>query len=60
MKFLQDNPKIADELEGRLRELLLSRPEKRTKEDREAERAAAKEEAKNEAKTNEKDDISLS
>jgi recombination protein RecA len=68
MKFLQDNPKIADELEGRIRELLLSKPEKRTKEIREAERAAAKEDAKSEAKTdkkiekkgNEKDDISLS
>lgn len=68
MKFLQDNPKIADELEGRIRELLLSKPEKRTKEIREAERAAAKEDAKGEAKTdkkaekkgNEKDDISLS
>jgi recombination protein RecA len=43
MKFLQENPKIADELESRIRELLLSKPEKRTKEDREAERAAAKE-----------------
>jgi len=68
MKFLQDNPKIADELEGRIRELLLSKPEKRTKEIREAERAAAKEDAKSEAKAdkktekkgNEKDDISLS
>ena len=36
MKFLQENPKIADELESRIRELLLSKPEKRTKEDREA------------------------
>ncbi|RUO68716.1 recombinase RecA [Idiomarina ramblicola] len=64
MKFLQDNPKIADELEGRIRELLLSKPEKRTKEIREAERAAAKEDAKsetkNEKKSSEKDDISLS
>lgn len=72
MKFLQDNPKIADELEGRIRELLLSKPEKRTKEIREAERAAAKEDEKSEAKAdkkaekkaekkgNEKDDISLS
>jgi len=68
MKFLQDTPKIADELEGRIRELLLSKPEKRTKEIREAERAAAKEDAKSEAKAdkktekkgNEKDDISLS
>ncbi len=60
MKFLQDNPKIADVLEGRIRELLLSKPEKRTKEMREAERAAAKEDAKSEAENNEKDDISLS
>ncbi|MDV6326745.1 recombinase RecA [Idiomarina sp. PL1-037] len=68
MKFLQENPKISDELEGRIRELLLSKPEKRTKETREAERAAAKDDAKSEAKAdkkaekkgNAKDDISLS
>lgn len=58
MKFMQENPKIADELEKRLRELLLARPEKKTKEDRQAERAA--EAKKNDKKNSEKDDINLS
>jgi recombination protein RecA len=58
MKFMQENPKIADELEKRLRELLLARPEKKTKEDREAERAA--EAKKNDKKNSEKDDLNLS
>lgn len=54
MKFLQENPAIANELEGRLRELLLTKPVKKTKEDREAE-AAAKASDKAEAD----DDLSL-
>lgn len=58
MKFMQENPKIADALEKRLRELLLARPEKKTKEDREAERAA--EAKKNDKKNSEKDDLNLS
>ncbi|RUO77393.1 recombinase RecA [Idiomarina seosinensis] len=53
MKFMQENPKIADELEGRLRELLLAKPVKRTKEDREAEKAEKA------AKAKADDDLSL-
>ncbi|MGM0525574.1 MAG: recombinase RecA [Pseudomonadota bacterium] len=53
MKFMQENPKIADELEGRLRELLLAKPVKKTKEDREAEKAEKA------AKAKADDDLSL-
>ncbi|MGM0481428.1 MAG: recombinase RecA [Pseudomonadota bacterium] len=54
MKFLLENPKIANELEGRLRELLLAKPVKKTKEDRQAEAAAKKD-----SKAASDDDLSL-
>lgn len=40
MKFMQENPEIANELEGRLRELLLARPEKKSKGDNKEEKAS--------------------
>jgi recombination protein RecA len=57
MKFLQENPAIANELEGRLRELLLTKPVKKTKEDREAEAAAKASKASDKAEAD--DDLSL-
>ncbi|WP_404402659.1 recombinase RecA [Idiomarina seosinensis] len=57
MKFMQENPKIANELEGRLRELLLAKPVKKTKEDRQAEAEAAKKSSKSKAGSD--DDLPL-
>ena len=59
MKFMQENPKIANELEGRLRELLLAKPVKKTKEDRAAEKAAAAEKDAKGSKAGLDDDLSL-
>ncbi|TDP40540.1 recombination protein RecA [Idiomarina aquatica] len=60
MKFMQENPDIAKELEGRLRELLLAKPVKKTKEDRAAEKAAlAEKESKSTSKAGLDDDLSL-
>ncbi|MAK71838.1 MAG: DNA recombination/repair protein RecA, partial [Idiomarinaceae bacterium] len=60
MKFMQENPDIANELEGRLRELLLAKPVKKTKEDRAAEKAAlAEKESKSTSKAGLDDDLSL-
>lgn len=56
MKFMQDNPEVANELEGRLRELLLAKPVKKTKEEREAEAAAKAAKA---SSTVDDDDLSL-
>lgn len=57
MKFMQENPKIANELEARLRELLLAKPVKKTKEDRQAEAEAAKKSSKSKAGSD--DDLPL-
>ena len=60
MKFMQENPDIANELEGRLRELLLAKPVKKTKEDRAEEKAAlAEKESKSTSKAGLDDDLSL-
>ncbi|MAD54383.1 recombinase RecA [Idiomarina sp.] len=58
MKFLQENPAIAEEIEAQLRELLLVKPAKKNKE--EAPAADAKDKGKAKAKADTDDDLSLS
>ncbi|PYE35520.1 recombination protein RecA [Idiomarina fontislapidosi] len=60
MKFLQENPSIAEEIEVKLRELLLVKPAKKNKQEEPAAEAKEQGKTKAKAKADTDDDLSLS